>query len=174
MRYTSTIAVLLAVAVAGIGCRQPVAGDEKDVVGVWRIEELTRKDGSRLDEDGTSPSLLIFTEHHYSMVWASRLESQRAFAERWNPTDAEKIERYDSFVVNSGIYEIEDSTLTAYPIVARVPEFMGGALVCEYHVHQNTMRLEMVDEYSYDGVRAPWVERGDGLVLTLARIDREE
>ena len=33
-------------------------------------------------------------------------------------------------------------------------------------------RMTMVDEYSYDGVQAPWAEAGGGLILTLTRADR--
>ena len=104
------------------------------------------------------------------MVWVFGAETQRCFAERWNPTDAEKIELFNSLVVNSGKYEIEGSTLTAHPIVARIPDFVGGKLICEYHIEKDTMRLKFVDEYSFDGVQAPWVKSG-GLILTLVRID---
>lgn len=153
-------------------CEQPAARDPAGVAGVWQIKEIVSKDGSGPATQKPLPSLVIFTPRHYSMVWALGTESRRAFAERWNPTDAEKIERYNSFVVNSGTYEITDSTLTAHPIVARVPEFMGGTLVCEYRVEEDTLWLTMVDEYSYDGVQAPWVTSGGGLTLTLVRIDQ--
>jgi hypothetical protein len=146
--------------------------DPQDIVGVWQIKEVARQKGGEPVADMTIPSVFIFTPHHYSMVWLLSAEPQRAFAERWNPTDAEKIERYDSFVVNTGTYEITKSILTAHPIVARIPEFIGGRLVCEYQVEGDSLRLKFVDEYTYDGVRAPWVASGRGLILTLVRIGR--
>jgi hypothetical protein len=104
------------------------------------------------------------------MVWTFGNEPQRPFIARWNPTDAEKIDRFDSLVVNAGTYEIEGQTLIARPLVARIPDFMGGKLICEYHIEKDTMTLKFVDEYSFDGVQAPWVASG-GLVLTLKRVE---
>lgn len=143
-----------------------------EIVGVWQIKEVARQNGGEPVADMTKRSIFIFTPHHYSMVWVLSAEPQRAFAERWNPTDAEKIERYDSLVVNAGTYEITESTITAHPIVARIPEFVGGRLVCEYRVEGDSLRLKFVDEYTYDGVQAPWVASGRGLILTLVRIDQ--
>lgn len=41
-------------------------------------------------------------------------------------TDAEKIAAYDSFIANSGTYEVSGSTLTVRPAVARNPNYMAG------------------------------------------------
>jgi len=142
----------------------------RGIIGVWQIKEVARQGDSGTLVNKPFPSIFIFTPHHYSMVWIFGTEHKRPFAERWKPTDAEKIERFDSLVVNSGTYEVDGSTLTAYPVVARIPDFMNGKLVCEFHIEEDTMRLKFVDEYSFDGVQAPWVTSG-GLVLTLARIE---
>jgi len=144
--------------------------DSTGIVGVWQVKEVARQGDSEKIADKPVPSIFIFTPRYYSMVWVFGAEPRRPFAERWNPTDAEKIERFNSMVVNSGTYEINVSTLTAHPIVARIPDFMGGRLICEYHVENDIMQLKFVDEYSFDGVQAPWVASG-GLVLTLVRIE---
>jgi hypothetical protein len=144
--------------------------ETKGVVGVWQVKEIARQDGSGPIAGEPLPSIFIFTPRHYSMVWVFGAEPQGSFAERWNPTDAEKIRRFDSLVVNSGTYEIDGNTLIAHPVIARIPDFMGGKLICEYHIEKDTMRLKFVDEYSFDGVQAPWVKSG-GLILTLVRID---
>lgn len=144
--------------------------ERNDIVGVWMVKEVARQRRSEPITDKPLPSIIIFTLNHYCMVWAFGKEPQRPFTARWNPTDAEKIERFDSLVVNSGTYEIEGNTLIAHPIVARIPDFMGGKLICEYHIENNTLKLKFLDEYSFDGVQAPWVASG-GLVLTLVRID---
>lgn len=86
------------------------------------------------------------------------------------PTDEEKIARFNSLIVNAGSYSIEGSTLTAHPVVARMPDFVGGKLICDIRVDKDTMWLKFVDEYSFDGVQAPWVKDG-GLTLILERID---
>ena len=145
--------------------------DKHGITGVWQIKDLAKQNGNRIVGGMTIPSLFIFAQHHYCMVWVMSAKPQRAFAERWNPSDAEKIERFDSLVVNAGTYEITESTITAHPTVARIPEFMGGRFVCEYRVEGDFLRLKFVDEYTYDGVQAPWAASGRGLILTLVRLD---
>ncbi|UCF65120.1 MAG: lipocalin-like domain-containing protein [bacterium] len=140
--------------------------------GVWEIKGISTVNGSISLPNRPIPSIFIFTQRHYSMVWVLSDNPDPFFSERWNPTDKEKIERYNSLVVNSGTYKLLGSHLTAFPVVARVPEFMGGRLVCEYKVEEDTLRLKLIDEYSYDNVQAPWVASGNGLILTLARIDQ--
>ncbi|MDH4211489.1 MAG: lipocalin-like domain-containing protein [candidate division WOR-3 bacterium] len=139
----------------------------KNVVGVWQVKEIGRQNIESPVMDKPVPSLFIFTSHHYSMVWV--LGADQPFAERWKPTDEEKIRRFDSMVVNAGTYEIDEVALTVHPMVARIPDFIGGKLICEFQVENDTLRLKFVDEYSFDGVQAPWVAQG-GLFLTLVRI----
>ena len=138
--------------------------------GAWQVKEIARQNAARSHSEQPLPSVFIFTEHHYSMMWLPSVESQHSFAERWNPTDEEKIARFNSLIVNAGSYEIKGSTLTAHPVVARMPDFVGGSLTCEVRIEKNTMWLKFVDEYSFDGVQAPWVKEG-GLTLILERID---
>jgi hypothetical protein len=145
--------------------------EPNDIVGVWTVKEAARQGRSAPIADRPFPSVIIFTSNHYSMVWTFGNEPQRPFMSRWNPTDTEKIDRFDSLVVNAGTYEIEGNTLIAHPVVARIPEFMGGKLICEYHIENDKMTLRFIDEYSFDGLQAPWVASG-GLVLTLVRLDQ--
>jgi hypothetical protein len=139
------------------------------VVGVWQITEIGRQNAGSPRTDKPFPNIFIFTRRHYSMAWVAGENANRAFAQRWNPTNDEKIERFDSMVVNAGTYEVKGSVLMAHPVVARIPDFIGGKLICEFHVDEDTMRLRFIDECSFDGVQAPWVKSG-GLVLTLVRI----
>lgn len=140
------------------------------ILGAWQVREIARQDVARSHSDRPLPSVFIFTEHHYSMMWLPNFDSQRSFAQRWMPTDEEKIARFNSLIVNAGSYSIEGSTLTAHPVVARMPDFVGGKLICDIRVDKDTMWLKFVDEYSFDGVQAPWVKDG-GLTLILERID---
>jgi hypothetical protein len=154
-----------------MGIQDSPGKSAKSLIGVWRVKEIARHGGSGSTADEPFPNLVIFTRNYYSMIWIFGPEPKRPFANRWNPTHAEKIQRFDSLVVNSGTYEIEGSKLIAHPLVARIPDFMGGKLICEYHVENEKMTLRFIDEYSFDGVQAPWVASG-GLVLTLVRLDQ--
>ena len=139
----------------------------RSMVGVWQVKEIRRQNVESQVTDKPFPNLFMFTPSHYSMAWV--LGASQTFTERWKPTKEEKIERFDSLVVNAGTYETDGNTLTAHPMVARIPDFIGGKLICEFHVEKDILRLKFVDEYSFDGVQAPWVAQG-GLVLTLVRV----
>ena len=71
------------------------------------------------------PSVYLFVDGHYSMMRVTG-NQPRALAATDSVTDAEKLAAYDSFIANSGKYEVADSTLTIHPVVARSPNFMSG------------------------------------------------
>jgi len=81
------------------------------------------------------PGLFIFAQKHYSVMWVPGNQPRTLFKGD-SPTDQEKIAAYDSFVANSGTYEVEGETLTLHPIVARSPNFMAGG------VSKSQMRIE--------------------------------
>jgi hypothetical protein len=158
------VLVLIVIVFFCAACEKEVKG----VVGVWQIGKIHH--GDRLIADKPVPSIFVFTSSHYSMLWVLTTKPEQPFAERWNPTDEEKLKRFNSLIVNSGTYDVEGSTLTMYPVVARVPDLVGGKQICEYSIDKDTMRLKFVDEYSFDSVQAPWVASG-GLTLTLVRLE---
>jgi hypothetical protein len=170
IRLEIGFAITIIIILGMVSCRTPCGGGPSKLEGVWHITEIEFLDGSKPANMAPLPSLVIFTPHHYSMVWLPGAEAPRAFAERWHPTDIEKIARYDAFIVNTGTYEVLDTILTMHPIVARVPEFMGGRFIHSYTLSANRLQLRTLDEYSYDDVQAPWVKSGGGERLTLARV----
>ena len=89
------------------------------------------------------------------------------------PTDSEMVRRYGEIIVNAGSYKPQnDSTLTLYPVVSRVPEFMaGGRLTYRYAVRADTLWLTSLDEYSFDGIQAPWAAAGNTVTLKLRRVE---
>jgi Lipocalin-like domain len=70
-------------------------------------------------------SLYLFTGRHYSVTYANLAERAR-FAVDSAPTDAEKLQAYNTIVANSGTFELVGDTLTTHPVIARNPNFMGG------------------------------------------------
>lgn len=170
---TVNLVVALATSViiifSAISCVSSPENRSAGVVGAWQIAEVELLDGSAPVNKDPLPNLVLFTDRHYSMVWLPGKEAQRAFATRWHPTDSEKVARYNAIVVNTGTYEVNDSILTMHPIVARVPEFMGGIFKHRLELSADTLRLTSLDEYSFDGVQAPWVKAGEGERLTLVR-----
>jgi len=78
------------------------------------------------------------------------------------PTDAEKLAAYDSFIANSGTYEVSGSTLTTRPIVAKNPNFMsGGSVTYTYEIEGDTLRLTLT---------LPWAPENETR-YTLVRLE---
>ena len=153
-----------------VGC-QPPEPETGGLMGVWVIHQIEYADGT-INSD-PEPSQAIFTAENYSLLWIYPPTSLRSFEERWAPTDSEKIQRYGEIVVNSGTYEMTgDSLITLRPVVSRVPGFMGGGtLLYEYRVVGDTLKLTSLDEYSYDGIQAPWAASGSRVKLSLTRVE---
>jgi len=114
--------------------------------GVWKVTELL----SRAPEEGwtavtTNSSLYIFTEKHYSYMFATG--QRRLFAGDPNrPTDAEKVGAYDSFVAASGTYVLSGSTLKLNAILHKNPNEMAGhPLMYAFEVDGNTLRMTIVN-----------------------------
>ncbi len=145
-------------------------GAEDSIMGTWQVSRIDRdyRDKPILEPQ---PSLIIFTDKHYSMFWTRGESSMRAFRNRWVPTDEEKLKRFGEIVVNFGTYVLEGSELRTYPIAAKTPETIGGFWVYDVNWSNGDLVLTMLDEVSYDDVRNPVIENYSGLIhLTLTRI----
>jgi hypothetical protein len=92
--------------------------------GVWRVVETSSADPtvSRLADP---PGLYIFTPTHYSMMYVIGQLPRPGFA-AVDPTDAEKLTAYDTFIANTGTYEVTGDAFVTSPVVAKHPNFMGG------------------------------------------------
>ena len=117
------------------------------IEGAWTLEEITTVGGPG---EGTvtnpQPSLWVFAGTHYSEMFVSTASEPRALFEG-QPTDAQLLEAYDTIVANSGIYELQGSTLTQQPMVANHPNFMqGGSKSYEYRLEGDTLWLTQVPE----------------------------
>ena len=108
---------------------------KKSIEGVWKMTEIVVTGEDALNVPNPQPGLIIFTQKHYSVMWVPGNQPRSLFKGE-NPTNEEKIAAYDSFVANSGTYEVAEGTLTLHPMVARSPNFMAGG------VSKNQLRIE--------------------------------
>jgi len=140
------------------GCGQQAAEAPGPLEGSWKVAEIriVSKRGEYTDPE-PQPSLFIFGEEHYSMVWMPFGEPLADFAEIWKPTDEEKLTSWSSIVVNSGTYTYTDSTVTTFPLVAKTPEFVGGYAVYDYRVVADTLWMEMTECMSSGDVQDPGI-----------------
>ncbi len=114
--------------------RQPIEG-------VWKVTEIVVTGADASTISNPQPSLFIFARSHYSMMYVSD-NRPRAVYKAENPTRDEKLAAFDSFIANTGTYEVAGSTLTIHPIVARNPNYMAGGFdKYQFRLEGNTLSL---------------------------------
>jgi len=163
---------LIAAAACAPAAEQPAADEaassasEPSLKGAWRITEFsTTSPDTSITNSAPQPSLFVFLDGHYSSMYVPGDEPRQLFAGDQvvvgteEPTEAEKIAAFDSFIANSGTYEVTGSTLTTRPIVAKNPNFMaGGSLSYTYAFEGESVRLT---------AKLPWAPNVElGFVLT--------
>ena len=108
---------------------------KKPIEGVWKVTEIVVTGANASNVANPQPGLFIFAQKHYSVMWVPG-DQPRSLFKGESPTDEEKIAAYDSFVANSGTYEVDGATLTLHPMVARSPNFMASG------VSKSQLRIE--------------------------------
>jgi hypothetical protein len=93
--------------------------------GAWSVVSIRVTGPDSAANTAVQPSVFLFGDKYYSMMRVTG-NQPRTLAAKDSATDAEKLAAYDSFVANTGTYEVADSTLTTHPVVARSPNFMSG------------------------------------------------
>ncbi len=117
-----------------------------NIRGVWKVTELASRTPGANWEVRTTPYLsqYIFTEKHYSYMYVPGEGPRKLFAGDPNrPTDAEKVEAYNSLVAASGTYLLSGSTLKLHALVHKNPNEMGGKPLT-YTVEYDGNTLQMV------------------------------
>jgi hypothetical protein len=147
------------------------AGPANELDGVWRLgfSETIGPDGTRRS-GRTHESLLVISDGYYSMNYAFGPQKSEYFANRFNPTDAERLARYSSLLVNAGRFELDGGLLTIHPEFALVPEFVGGVGEFEYSLNGETLELVWRRIESGDGIPDPNTAAGVRYVTRWQRI----
>ena len=139
MRCYSGNALLLMTLFAAVLSAQAPA--RKPIEGVWKVTEIVVTGAGASTISNPQPGLFIFAKGHYSMMYVPNSQP-RALFKAEEPTKEEKIPAFDSFVGNTGPYEISGSTLTIRPMVARYPNFMAGGFdKYQFRIEGNTLFL---------------------------------
>ena len=112
---------------ATTGAREPQ--DPRDLRGVWKVTELASRAPGAQWEARATPYLsqFIFTGKHYSYMYVPGPGPRKLFAGDPNrPTDAERVEAYNSLVAAAGTYSLSGRTLTMNALVHKNPNEMAG------------------------------------------------
>ncbi len=161
----------LSIGLAACSGRQPARGNspapQDPLNGAWRLVtmRLIAADGKSF-ELPVRESLIIFANCYYSLDYAFG-DSVAAYAERWHPSESEKIARFSSMIVNSGSYRLEGERMIAKPIFALAPEFVGGEGVFSFAFAADTLELTWERSVAFDGLEYP--SRGTVTLLRLVR-----
>jgi hypothetical protein len=118
-----------------------------DVRGVWKVTELASRVPGAEWEVRATPYLsqYIFTEKHYSYMYVPGPRKPIA-GDPNRPTDAEKVEAYNSFVAASGTYELSGRILTMIALVHKNPNEMDGKpLTYTAERDGNTLRMTIAN-----------------------------
>ena len=109
--------------------------------GAWKVAEIVVTGADASNTPNPQPGLFIFTRTHYSFLWVPGNQPRTLFKAE-DPTNEEKIMAFDSFVGNTGTYEMSGTILKIRPMVARFPNCMGGAFMrYQFRVDGNTLLL---------------------------------
>lgn len=153
MQIISRVTLLIAVAflVMFASCDQtqapanspePAASEapKNPLVGVWSVTE--RASAGESAEPAAQGSVYIFTDGYYSIVEVPGKDPRQNSATSWEPTDAEKVAQHETLIVNTGTYSLDGDTVTFKPMVAKIPEFVGGEAVSKFKVEGGELTLE--------------------------------
>jgi hypothetical protein len=127
---------------------EPATSVRASLRGVWRVTEVSsRAPGAAWVSVTPNVSLYIFTDRHYSYMFATGAGPRRPFPGDPNkPTDADKVRAYDSFVAASGTYLLSGQTLTLNAILHKNPNEMAGeSLTYTVDIEPNTLRMTIVN-----------------------------
>jgi hypothetical protein len=145
---------------AGVSAKEkrvqtPVASDattapaRAELHGVWKVTEVASRTPGGEWEVRPSPYLsqYIFTARHYSYMYVPGAGPRKTIAGDPNrPTDAEKVEAYNSFIGASGTYHLSGGTLTLIALVYKNPNEMNGKpLTYTAEVDGNTLRMTIAN-----------------------------
>ena len=120
------------------------AASPTNIQGVWKVTELaSRVPGAEWEVSTPSLSQFVFTAKHYSYMYVPGAGPRKAFAGDPNrPTDAEKVEAYNSFIAASGSYLLSGRTLALSALIHKNPNEVGGKpLTYTVAFDGNTLRM---------------------------------
>lgn len=143
------------------GCEFYEDKNPASLQGAWRLTSAKAigPDGSEYP-NSIQESFLLFTDQYYTMNWVSGTEPPEFYKKRFQPSEPEKLNRYNSLLVNAGTYSVKDSTLEIQPVFALVPEFVGGIGKFNYALHKDTLQLDWKTILSADSIPDPYTAQG--------------
>jgi hypothetical protein len=137
--------------------------------GAWRVRSMHLITAERdTIEMKVNESLVVFADGYYSISYCFGKDRPATYAERWRPSDEEKLARFGRLIVNSGSYRLAGGVIDATPLFALAPEFVDGRAVFSYRFVKDVLELTWERSIAYDGLDYP--SAGTVTLLRLTRI----
>lgn len=142
MQTTAPIALTALAAILLTACERGERAEHSGspLEGAWSVASIHVTGPDSATHTTVQPSLFLFGDKHYSMMRVTG-NGPRTLAATDSATDVEKLAAYNSFIANTGTYEVADSTLTIHPVVARSPNYMGGSDKYHFRASGDTLWL---------------------------------
>ena len=151
--HRALLVILVSVFVSG--CTQGASPESTQaaatpaVQGVWKVSDIVATGANATTNNSPQPSLVIFTAGHYSYLSVNSVAERPVVPPAKDPaklTDAEKIARFEQwnpFTAQSGTYQIQGTTLTRRPLVAKNVGVMttNPPIVSEFTLNGDTLVL---------------------------------
>ncbi len=164
-RILSIITVVAVLGTVTIAWRSYTADTSSMLQGAWVVTSWDTE--GRMISD-PQPGLLVFSGTHYSMMYVNQAAPRAQYAGD-DLTDSEKLAAYDTFVANSGRYEVSGDQLTTRAYVAKDPNYMGdwpeNALTFTFRMEGETLHLQWPSDWpdkrsgtfrKVEGEPVPW------------------
>jgi len=141
--------------------------DKLAVDGVWKIVEVqTIKSDGAFTSVFPKESQVIFIHNYYSFCWTSHISN----VHNWQMPDSVKLARFNQSIINTGTYEIRDSTLTTKATFAMNPMFVNGVAKFKCYFNGDTLVLRGSSVLSSENIPNPIYANGSHFVNKLIKV----
>jgi hypothetical protein len=120
-RFVGILAVFAILATATVAWRA-IPNQASTLSGAWLLASVTDTAGNV--NEAPQPGLAVITGTHYSMMYVNGNERRERYPGD-SPTNTERLAAYNTFIANSGRYEVDGDQLTFQAYVAKDPNYMG-------------------------------------------------
>ena len=122
------------------------ANAQNSLNGAWLATELVITGGDKAGVYTDLESIIIFSEEHFSM-FTNVGERPDFLNSEARVTDQQKIDLYESFVANSGVYNVSRGTLIRQLVFAENPRDIGSTVESEYQRNGDTLIITTKDSH---------------------------
>ena len=123
------------------------ANAQNSLNGAWLATELVITGGDKAGVYTDLESIIIFSEEHFSMF--TNIGERPDFSNNEaRVTDQQKIDSYQSFNANSGVYNVSRGTLIRQLVFAENPRDIGSTVESEYQRNGDTLIITTKDPHS--------------------------